>query len=238
MQSNRDNSRPFFWFLVAAMVFGCWTVVPESDAKEIRMVLFVQPELDLTGTEKIYIGPILVEPRAEQEARGMDRIASREFEAYLRRLLRRETRLDLLDPVEDLEVPSANPLVLFEAVDFWKALGEKSGAQYIVSASIDVDIRDRSGYETEEYVSPQDGKTYFRQILIEETGFEYDILVKVFDAATGVIVHSEQISDFQEQSERKLEVFTDMFDDLYTLENRLLGIFVPREIRAKRFLFH
>ena len=62
-------------------------------------------------------------------------------------------------------------------------------------------------------------------------------LMPVFDGQTGEIVHTEQISDFQEQSERKLEIYTDMFDDLYSLENRLLGIFVPRHIRATRYLF-
>jgi len=178
-----------------------------------------------------------VEPRAEQASQGLDRIASREFERYLRRLLRRETRLDVLDPIVDLVVPTKDPLQLLEISPFWNDIGEETGADYIVAAAIVVDIRDRAGYETEEYVSPQDGKTYFRQVLTEETGFEYDILVTIFNGQTGEVVHSEQISDFQEQSERKLEIYTDMFDDLYSLENRLLGIFVPRYIRAKRYLF-
>jgi hypothetical protein len=28
-----------------------------------------------------------------------------------------------------------------------------------------------------------------------------------------------------------------MFDDLYTLENRLLGVFVPRTVVAKRVIY-
>ena len=40
----------------------------------------------------------------------------------------------------------------------------------IVTAAIDVEILDRAGYQTDEYVSPQDGKTYFRQVLIEHEG--------------------------------------------------------------------
>jgi len=167
----------------------------------------------------------------------LDRIASREFERYLRRLLRRETRLVVLDPIEGLEIPSKDPLELSKMTQFWVDIGKETEADYIVAAAIDVDIRDRAGYETEEYVSPQDGKTYFRQVLIEETGFEYDILVTIFDGRTGEAVHSDQISDFQEKSERKLEIYTDMFDDLYTLENKMLGIFVPRHIRAKRYVF-
>ena len=227
----------FGWLLVLLFLGIVGGSAVQSQAKEINIVLQVEPELDLDGTEKIYLGPIMVEPRAEKASRGLDRIASREFERYLRRLLRRETRLDVLDPIEDLEIPTKDPLQLVEITPFWMDIGAESGAEYIVTAAIDVDIRDRAGFETEEYVSPQDGKTYFRQVLIEETGFEYDILVTIFDGQTGEIVHTEQISDFQEQSERKLEIYTDMFDDLYSLENRLLGIFVPRHIRAKRYLF-
>ena len=230
-------SRSFAWLIVVLVALIVGAAAAEVSAKEIMIVLQVEPELDLDGTERIYVGPIMVEPRAEQATRGLDQIASREFESYLRRLLRRETRLELIDPIEDLAVPTKDPLELVGITPFWMDIGRETEAQYIVTAAIDVDIRDRAGYQTEEYVSPQDGKTYFRQVMIEETGFDYDILVTIFDGQTGEVAHSEQITDFQEQSERKLEIYTDMFDDLYTLENRLLGIFVPRYIRAKRYLF-
>ncbi|MCD4750490.1 MAG: hypothetical protein K8R59_14060 [Thermoanaerobaculales bacterium] len=209
-----------------------------ADAKELRIMLRVEPEMKLEGTERIYVGPILLEPGAEGvEAEGLDVIAAREFDRYLRRLLRRETRLTVLNPIADLDLPTKNPLELAQITSFWMDIGRETGAEYIVTAAIDVAVLDRAGYQTEEYVSPQDGKTYFRQVLIEETGFSYDILVTVLDGENGKVVFSEQITDFQEKSERKLEVFTDMFSDLYTLDNRLLAIFVPRFIRAKRYLF-
>ncbi|MEN8164748.1 MAG: hypothetical protein ABFS37_11515 [Acidobacteriota bacterium] len=233
MQPGRNIA----WLIVILTALIVGGAAAQVSAKEIKIVLQVEPELDLDGTERVYLGPIMVEPRAEQATRGLDQIASREFESYLRRLLRRETRLELVDPIEDLVIPTRNPLELVGITPFWMDIGRETAAEYIVTAAIDVDIRDRAGYQTEEYVSPQDGKTYFRQVMIEETGFDYDILVTIFDGRTGEVVHSEQITDFQEQSERKLEIYTDMFDDLYTLENRLLGIFVPRYIRAKRYLF-
>ena len=105
------------------------------------------------------------------------------------------------------------------------------------AATIDVKVLDRAGYTTEEYVSPADGKTYFRQVLVEETGFNFDVLLLIFDGATGELLFEEQISDFKEREERKLEAYTDMFDNLYNLENRLLGVFVPRSVLAKRTLF-
>jgi hypothetical protein len=134
-------------------------------------------------------------------------------------------------------MPTTDPRELVETPGFWREIALRSEADYIVTAAIDVEILDRAGYQTEEYVSPQDGKTYFRQVLVEETGFSYDILLHVLSGETGEVVFTEQITDFQEKSERKLEVYTDMFDDLYTLENRILGIFVPRYVRAKRYLF-
>jgi hypothetical protein len=74
-------------------------------------------------------------------------------------------------------------------------------------------------------------------VLVEETGFSYDILLVVMNGANGTVVHEEQITDFKPQNERKLEEYTDMFTDLYTLQNRLVGIFVPRIVQVKRTLF-
>lgn len=213
--------------LAAAVGFG--------GAKEIRLELQVEPELELDGTEKIYVGPVLLEPRT-QAASSVDLFAVREFERFVRSILRRQTRLNLVPPVDDLSAPSDDPDELAETAGFWRLLGEETGADYIMSASIDVTVLDRAGYTTEEFVSPEDGQTYFRQVLVEETGFDFDILLLVVDGHTGQVVHREQISDFKQRNERKLREIKDMFQDLYTLENRLLGIFVPRTVQAKRIL--
>jgi hypothetical protein len=207
------------------------------EAGNLNMVLRVEPEIGLVGSERVYVGPIILEPSADQGNDGLDLVASREFERYLRRLLRRETRLTVIKPIPDLRPPTEDPVALLADTAFWTDLGKRTEADVLVTASIDIEVLDRAGYQTEEYVSPTDGKTYFRQVLIEETGFNYDILLVVLDARSGEEIHREQITDFQERPERKLEVFKDMFNDLYTLENRLLGVFVPRYVRAKRFLY-
>ena len=206
-----------------------------AGSREVRLGLRVAPQLKLTGGERLYIGPVLLEP-GEEGTRRVDVSAVREFDRYVRRLLRRQTRLTLLPPDKDLALPTTDVNALQGMTEFWRDLAERTGADMVVSASIDVQVLDRTGYTTEKYVSPEDGKTYFRQVLIEETGFKYDILLMVFDAS-GSLVHREQISDFQERQPRKLDEFTGMFEDLYTLENRLLGVFVPRIVRARRYLY-
>jgi hypothetical protein len=206
-----------------------------AGTREIRLLLRVQPQLKLQGTERVFIGPILLEP-GEQSTRRVDVTAVRELDHYLRKLLKRQTRLQVQPGDESLTPPTTDPNELIGDTAFWRALAERTGADYVVAASVDVEVRDRTGYTSEKYVSPDDGKTYFRQILVEDTGFKYDILLMVF-GTNGVLVHQEQISDFQERDERKLEDLKDMFEGLYTLENRLLGVFVPRSVQGRRYLY-
>jgi hypothetical protein len=219
-----------------------WIVLLASAAaftgtREIRMVLELDPELPVSGEESIYVGPVLIEPRDNEAVESIDLSAAREFEIYLRKVLRREAELQLLPQSLELQPPTQHLGALIEQPSFWTAMHDEIGADLIVAASIDVKVLDRAGYTTEEYVSPQDGKTYFRQVLVEETGFSYDILLVVVEGATGDVIHEEQITDFKPESERKLEESTDMFTDLYTLQNRIIGIFVPRQVQVKRTLF-
>ena len=217
-------------FVAAAAVCG-------AGAREIRIELQLRPELDLEGTETVFVGPIMIEPREGEGVQSVDLTAAREFEIFLRKVLRREADLHLLPEMDDLRPPTTHLAALAQDVEFWKAVNEETGADIIVAASIDVKILDRAGYTTEEYISPQDGKTYFRQVLVEETGFSYDILLVVAEGGSGTIIHQEQITDFKPKNERKLEEYTDMFTDLYTLQNRLAGIFVPRVVQVKRALY-
>ncbi len=211
--------------------------VCSAGTREVRIELHLDPELPLEGTENVFVGPILIEPREGESVQSVDMTAAKEFEIFLRKILRRDAQLHLIPKRDDLRPPSNNLAALLQDADFWKTIREENGADYVVAASIDVKVLDRAGYTTEEYVSPQDGKTYFRQVMVEETGFSYDILLVVVEAETGKLLHREQITDFQPKSERKLEEYTDMFTDLYTLQNRLVGIFVPRAVQVKRALY-
>ena len=209
-----------------------------AGTRELRRELRLDPELAIGGIESVFVGPILIEPRPGENVQAVDLTAAREFEIYLRRVLRRGAQnLKLLPPLDDLRPPSRNLATLEKDPGFWRSINEETGADLVIAASIDVKVLDREGYTTEEYVSPQDGKTYFRQVLVEETGFSYDLLLLVVDGATGEVMHREQITDFKPRDERKLTEYTDMFTDLYTLQNRLVGIFVPRAVQVKRTLY-
>ncbi len=221
----------------AAIVATVLAATAWGGVREVNLALPLRPKLSLTGREKVYLGPFMRESAGDEAAPKLRFDVAVEFERYLRRLLRKETKLVLLPGLEGVRAPTGDPLELGKQTDFWRELGRRTGADYIVAGSIDFKIEDRSGFKTEEYVSPIDGRTYYRQVMVEQTGFTYDILLQIYDGRTGQPVLEQPLKDFQERPERSFDEFTGMFANLFALENQLIGIFVPRTIKSKRLLF-
>lgn len=227
--------------LLFAFLGGLWSHVAAELAwaqVEVKIRLPVRARLDLEGRQTLAVAPFLVIGReGTRETRvGSDRVdVRREFERYLLKVLRRETRLKVLEtgPV-DYPVYDLQPLL--GSRDFWRTLGERLGVDLIVTGSLDFEIQDKSGYRTEEYVSPFDGRTYYRQVLVERTGFEYDIVLAVIDARSGERIHFDNFKDFKQFEEQKADALQGMFENLAALEDRILSVFVEKSIEATRTL--
>lgn len=204
---------------------------------EVKLTLPVRARLDLNGRRTVAALPFLmVSQEGEGQIPGRDLNVQKEFERYLFKLLRRETKLKVLEggPVE---YPTYDLEMLARDRDFWRAMGERLQADLLLAGSLDFDIQDRSGYRTEEYVSPFDGRTYRRQVLVEETGFEYDIVMQVYDGRTGDLLYSDNFKDFKEYQGENADPLVGMFQNLYSLEDRIVGIFAQQRVEASRVLF-
>jgi len=204
---------------------------------EVKLKLPTKPKLQINGDEKIAIAPFVIV--ANQEKRN-DRAAKvdvqKEFQRYLKKQLTKSTKLHLVD-VPQLRLPGTDMKALEANRDYWKDLGAKSGADYIISGIIDFDVNDKSGYKSEEYISPGDGRTYYRQVLIETTGFVFDIDIAVFNADTGEKVLEDNFRDFKEFDQRNYDEILGLFENLRSLETQLVGMFVPQETSATRYVF-
>ena len=75
-------------------------------------------------------------------------------------------------------------------------------------------------------------------MLVEETGFEYDIVLQVIDGHTGELLYSDNFQDFKEYEGESADPLTGMFQNLYSLEDRIVGVFAQKEVEATRFLFN
>ena len=79
--------------------------------------------------------------------------------------------------------------------EVWRAIAAEYRAQIVISAVIDLRVYNETGYKTEPYVSPFDGKTHERQTLIEAPGFEVDAFFFAFDA-TGRVRYTQREKAF------------------------------------------
>lgn len=204
---------------------------------EVEFEVPVRSLLDLRDYETVTIAPFLVpteEGEAPIERRGVN--VQEEFDRYMSRLLRRRAKLKIV-PARGVEYPSRDIDELAESKEFWRVVGERSQADLVLAGSLDFDIQDRSGYRTEEYVSPYDSRTYYRQVLVERSGFEYDIVMLVFDGRTGDLLHSDNFKDFKEFEGANADPLAGMFQNLFALEDRIAGVFAQKKVRTSRTLF-
>lgn len=203
---------------------------------EVKLKLPLKPKLQISGDEKVAIAPFVIANREKKNDRASKVDVQAEFQRYLKKQLTKSTKLRLVD-VPQTRLPGTTMKALEANRDYWRSLGAQTGADYIVSGIIDFDVNDKSGYKTEEYVSSADGRTYYRQVLIETTGFVFDIDIAVFNADTGEKMLEDNFRDFKEFDQRNYDEILGLFENLRSMETQLVGIFVPQETSATRYVF-
>ena len=221
-----------------AALLSSMTVGLAADVIEVNLTLPVRPRLKLEGAEQIAVAPFVVASSAEDD-RG-DRAAKidlqAEFQRFLSKQFAKETKSSVI-LINDARLPGSDMRALEADPGFWRDLSRRTGADLIISGVIDFDIEDKVGYRTEEFISPVDGRTYYRQVLVETTGFVFDIVLAVFDGETGEKLVEENFRDFKEYAQRDYDEILGLFENLRSLESQILSIFVAQERSATRFLF-
>jgi hypothetical protein len=222
---------------IAAVVLVSLLPLPAlAGVTEVKLKLPLKPKLSISGDEKVAIAPFVIANREKKNDRAAKIDVQAEFQRYLRKQLTKSTKLHIVD-MPQTRLPGTDMKALESHPDYWKSLGAKTGADFIVSGIVDFDVNDKSGYKTEEYVSPNDGRTYYRQVLVETTGFVFDIDIAVFNADTGEKVIEDNFRDFKEFDQRDYDEILGLFENLRALETQLVGIFVPQETSATRYMF-
>ncbi|HUM01051.1 MAG TPA: hypothetical protein VL084_02115 [Thermoanaerobaculia bacterium] len=207
---------------------------------ETRLRLPLRPKLAVTGRERISIAPFLIASRTSDKREAV-RLTSvdldAEFRRYLGKLLSKRTKMTLVAMPPDVTLPAGALKELAENTTFWRGLGARTGADLLLSGVVDFRVENKSGYRTEEYRSPVDNKIYTRQVLIESTGFTFDVSVLALDGRTGARLFLENFRDQKEKPKRAADEMAGLFENLYSLEGQLLGLFVVREREANRYVF-
>ncbi len=216
------------------MAVGC------SGVAHIKMKLPLRPRLPLKGNERVAIAPFLLVAQADKPKDQADLAkvdVQAELHRYLLSRLQKKTKLQTIDLGDTVKLPTRNLIELSRSTDFWRSIGQKENADIIVSGSLEFKIEDSAGYKTEEYVSPINGQTYFRQIYVERTGYLFDIVFLILDGKSGEKILQDEFKDFRERNRRRTDELLGLFQNLFSLEDQILNMFVPRERSVERYLF-
>jgi hypothetical protein len=220
--------------LLLAAAAGC------SSVQQVRLRLPLKPRLPLRGNEKVVLAPFLIVTEADKvrDKRLANVDIQGEFHRFLKRQIEKKTKLEVVEAPADLKLPTQSLTELGRSVEFWRALGTTTGGEVLVSGSLEFRVEDRSGYKTEEYVSPINGQTYYRQVYVEQSGFLFDIVFMVFDGHSGEKLLQDEFKDFRQTgSANRSDELQGLFENLFSLENQILNLFVAREREADRYLF-
>jgi hypothetical protein len=206
---------------------------------QVKLRLPLKPKLPLRGNERIALAPFILVTDAEKgkDKRLQNVDVQAEFHRFLKKQLEKKTKFEVIETPPDVKLPTQNLNDLARAQEFWAAVGTQTSAELIVSGSLEFRVEDRSGYKTEEYQSPVNGQTYYRQVYVEQTGFVFDIVFLVMDGRTGEKLLQDEFKDFRQTGGRRTDELQGLFENLFSLENQILNLFVAREREADRYIF-
>jgi hypothetical protein len=224
----------------AALVTLLLAAVPAlAGVDQVKLRLPLKPKLPLRGNERIALAPFILvsDPEKVKDKRLANVDVQAEFHRFLKKQLEKKTKFDVIETPPDVKLPTQNLADLARAQEFWAAVGTQTSAELIVSGSLEFRVEDRSGYKTEEYQSPIDGRTYYRQVYVEQTGFVFDIVFLVLDGRTGEKLLQDEFKDFRQTGGRQRDELQGLFENLFSLENQILNTFVPRDREAERYIF-
>jgi hypothetical protein len=211
-----------------------------ASVKEVKLKLPLRPKLAVTGRERIALAPFIVATSLSERknaAKYKDLDLDAEFRRYLGKQLAKRTKMTVVTMPADVKLPTVRLTELTENAAFWREVGGRTGTDLLLTGIVDFKVEDKSGYRAEEYRSPIDGRTYYRQVLVEATGFTFEVTAVAIDAKTGAKLFQETFKDTKEKNRRAADELLGLFENLFSLENQLLGLFVVREREANRYVF-
>jgi hypothetical protein len=202
---------------------------------EVELTLPVPARIDLRGRSNVVVTPFLTvsfDGENTEEFRGVN--VQKEFDGYLKRILRRNTKLKVLES-GPLDLPTHDLASLAKDGDFWRYVGEITQGDLILAGGVDFDVKKRTGYREEPFST--NSTTYYREVLVEKAGYEFDILMLVVDGKTGNLLFADNFKDFREFERARLDPLVGMYENLDALEGRIVGIFTERWLKTPRLMF-
>jgi hypothetical protein len=228
------SSRPT-WLLTGLLILLA-SAPAGAGARQVGLQLPGKPKVPFAKGDTLLIAPFLTVTDLTDEANPEAKRAEEELQNFLMKLLTKSEEFRV-EAGRGTPLPSSNIETLQGAGSFWKTLASQYGARYVVSGVLDFRISDQSGYETEEYVSPTTGRTYYRQVMKERTGVSLELLLWVYSAEDGGLLDERRFKHFLEKRGSTMDFVNAFFEGMHAFEDELRGVFLPRKVAQKRWFY-
>lgn len=203
-------------------------------AHRVRLRLPAEPVVRVAEDDLVLIIPFILGEAESDEKPRAEIDVQVELMDYLTKTLRKKEFNVHMD--RNVVLPTSNLEKLKENSAFWKNTAQEHLASVVLSGAVDFRVEDRSSYETQEFVSQYDNRTYRRQILIQRTGFILDLLLFIFDDE-GKLIKEVPLKQFVEHEVRNYDQLTGFFETIHPMEESIVHLFVPHRSRQRRYIY-
>jgi hypothetical protein len=215
---------------LAAFMLAAPAAARAGDVARVTIAAPMPARLDMTGLRKILVTSFLV----DKELVGVD--VNKETVGLLRKTLSKKTNLVVLD-VDPPPLPEQPLKDLLANSGFWRRLGETHGADLIISGKVSYESADRSGFVTQDEISPVTGQRVRRTRYVEREGFTLNLSLFFLDGATGRLLYEDQFTGENTLPGHGTDRLTALYSLFEQFEDDVLGIVVPKPRTAQRFIF-
>ncbi len=197
---------------------------------QVQVDLPLPERIDMTGIDTILVTRLVLmtdNPKVD---------LNREMVGLIKRELRKKSRLEVLD-VDPPPLPEQSLDQLTANAPFWKEMGEKYGADLILTGSLGYKVTDRSAFVQEDYISPVTGQRIRRTRFADREGFEMQLHLYFLRGRSGRLVYDDKFTEDSTVDGRGNDPLTSLFSMFDHIESDVLGIIAPKDRKEARILF-
>jgi len=205
---------------------------PAKKGKTATVVIHlpVPPRLDLTKVKRVLVASFVT---ADSDL--VD--TNREVVRFLRSEVRKRTSLEVLEITPPPAVPEQTIDELAANTGFFLHLGAETGADLIVTGSVQFSKRDTSGFQEVDIVSPVTGQKIRETRFVEQEQFQFDMAVLFFDGSTGTLLLRDRLRRNVQYNGLSNDPVTAFFDVADATSGDFLASVAPGSREEPRLLY-
>jgi nucleotide-binding universal stress UspA family protein len=196
---------------------------------EVQIHLPVPQKIDVTGMRRLLVGGF----RANDDP-SLD--IDLEYARWLKEMLRKRTTFEIID-ADPPPLPEQELRDIVKNSSYWKRIAQRFSADLIVAGTVTFERQDKSGFVSEDVISPVTGQRIRRTRYAEREAFSLVLNLFFFRGAGGELLHEERLTEDAIYDGKGNDALTGLHQLADRSSEEILGVLMPRVKTETRYLF-